>query len=83
MKEMTQMFFVLVVLHLVLLHTVDGRETLINPEQVASMTHRNADRPNKLLVDDVECVIELSNGKFVSVIEHCDEVQRKLEEAGK
>jgi uncharacterized protein YlzI (FlbEa/FlbD family) len=72
-----------IVLHLVLLHTIDGRETLINPEQVASMTHRSADKPNKLLTDGVECVIELSNGKFVSVIEHCDEVQQKLEEAGK
>jgi uncharacterized protein YlzI (FlbEa/FlbD family) len=72
-----------IVVHLVLLHTIDGRETLINPEQVASITHRNADEPNKLLVDSVECVIGFSNGKFVSVIEHCDEVKRKLEEAGK
>jgi len=75
--------FVLVVLHLVLLHTVDGRETLVNPEQVTSLTHRNEDAPNKLLTDTVQCVIGFSNGKFVSVIEHCDEVQRKLEDAGK
>jgi uncharacterized protein YlzI (FlbEa/FlbD family) len=70
-----------VVLHLVLLHTVDGRETLINPEQVTSITHREADAPNKLLTDTVQCVIGFSNGKFVSVLEHCDEVKQKLEDA--
>jgi len=74
---------VLIVLHLVLLHTVDGRETLVNPEQVASISSRVAGEPNKLLVEGVECVIGLTNGKIVSVIEHCDVVQQRLEEAGK
>ena len=72
-----------IVLHLVLLHTVDGRETLVNPEQVTSVTHKDADEPNKVLVETVQCVIGFSNGKFVSVLEHCDEVRQKLEEAGK
>jgi uncharacterized protein YlzI (FlbEa/FlbD family) len=70
-------------LHLILLHTVDGRETLVNPEQVTSITHRTEDTPNKLLTDTVQCVVGFSNGKFISVLEHCDVVQKKLEEAGK
>jgi len=74
---------ILLAMHLVLLHTVDGRDTLVNPEQVTSLTHRDDVEPNKLLVDTVRCVIGFSNGKFVSVLEHCDEVQRKLEDAGK
>jgi hypothetical protein len=70
-------------LHLILLHTVDGRETLVNPEQVTSLTHKSEGEPNKLLVDTVQCVVGFSNGKFVSVTEHCNEVQKRLEEAGK
>ena len=70
-------------LHLILLHTVDGRETLVNPEQVTSITHRAEDAQNKLLTDTVQCVVGFSNGKFVSVLEHCDVVRQKLEEAGK
>ena len=66
--------------HLVLLHTIDGRETFINPDQVASMSAHKADEPNKLLHDGVECVIGLTNGKIVSVIEHCDDVRRRVEE---
>ena len=67
-------------LHLILLHTVDGRETLVNPEQVTSVQSRS-DEPNKVLVNTVQCVIGFSNGKFVSVVEPCDEVRSKLESA--
>ena len=66
-------------LHLVLLHTVDGRETLINPDQVASMSAAVEGEKNKLLVETVQCVIGLTNGKIVSVIEPCHEVQQLLE----
>jgi uncharacterized protein YlzI (FlbEa/FlbD family) len=68
-----------VVLHLVLLHTVDGRATLINPEQVASMSAHVEGGKNKLLVETVQCVIGLTNGKIVSVVEPCDEVKQLLE----
>jgi uncharacterized protein YlzI (FlbEa/FlbD family) len=68
-----------VVLHLVLLHTVDGRATLINPEQVASMSSHVEGGKNKLLVETVQCVIGLTNGKIVSVVEPCDEVKQLLE----
>jgi uncharacterized protein YlzI (FlbEa/FlbD family) len=67
-------------MHLVLLHTVDGRETFVNPEQVVSMSSHKAGEQNKVLVESVECVLGLSNGKIVSVLEPCDEVLRKLEE---
>ena len=70
-----------IALHLVLLHTVDGRETLINPDHVNSVSSHRAGEPNKLLVDSVECVIALTNGKIVSVIEPCDIVKKLLEEA--
>ena len=69
-----------IVVHLVLLHTVDGRETFVNPEQVVSMSSHKEGEANKVLVEGVQCVLGLSNGKIVSVLEHCDEVLRKLED---
>jgi len=70
-------------LHLILLHTVDGRETFVNPEQITNMAAHMPGEQNKVLTGAVQCVVSLSNGKFVSVREPCDEVQRKLEEAGR
>ena len=71
----------LIAVKLVLLHTVDGRETLVNPQQVASMSARKVGEENKLLVGGVECAIGLTNGKIISVVEPCDEVKLLLEAA--
>lgn len=68
-----------IVLHLVVLHTVDGHEVAVNPEQVTSLHAAKPDEPNKVLVETVQCVIGFTNGKFVSVSEHCDVVRRLLE----
>lgn len=72
---------ILVTLHLVLLHTVDGREVLINPEQVTSIQAHKEGEENKVLVDTVQCAIGLTNGKFISVAERCDKVKQLLEDA--
>lgn len=71
---------ILVAAHLVLLHTVDGRETFVNPDQVASMSSHKEGEQNKLLVETVNCVIGMANGKLVTVVEPCSEVKQKLEE---
>lgn len=71
----------LIAVRLILLHTVDGRETMINPQQVASMSSHAEGEKNKVLVDTVQCVIALTNGKFVSVREPCDDVKLLLEAA--
>jgi uncharacterized protein YlzI (FlbEa/FlbD family) len=69
-----------IVLHLVLLHTVDGRETYVNPKQIASISSAVEGEKNKLLIESVHCVIGLTNGKILSVKEDCDEVVQKLED---
>jgi uncharacterized protein YlzI (FlbEa/FlbD family) len=69
-----------IVLQLVLLHTVDGRETYVNPKQIASISSAVEGEKNKLLVESVHCVIGLTNGKIISVKEDCDEVVQKLEQ---
>ena len=68
----------LVALHLIVLHTVDGREVSVNPEQVTTL-HATRDEGNKLVTDEAHCVVMLTDGKFVSVAEACDEVRKLLE----
>jgi uncharacterized protein YlzI (FlbEa/FlbD family) len=65
---------------LILLHTVDGRETYVNPKQIASISSAVEGEKNKLLIETVHCVIGLTNGKIISVRENCDEVVQKLEQ---
>ena len=63
----------------VMLHTVDGRDVAVNHDQIASVTHAKDGESNKLLTAGVQCVLNMTNGKFISVIERCDDVLRKLE----
>jgi uncharacterized protein YlzI (FlbEa/FlbD family) len=65
---------------LILLHTVDGRETYVNPKQIASISSAVEGEKNKLLIETVHCVIGLTNGKIISLRENCDEVVQKLEQ---
>jgi hypothetical protein len=69
----------LIVLHLIVLHTVDGHEVAINPEQVTSLTAGKPHQDNKLLANNVRCVVGLTDGKFVSVSESCAAVRQLLE----
>jgi hypothetical protein len=66
---------------LILLHGPDGHEIRISPSQVTSMRSSVEGQPNKALDDDVRCMINLADGKFVSVVEPCHIVQHMLEEA--
>ena len=72
---------VLVVLHLVMLHTVDGHEVAISADQVTSLHAAKEDQDNKFFADSVNCVVGLTDGKFVSTAEKCSEVKQLLEEA--
>lgn len=73
--------FIFIVIELVVFHSVDGHEVAINPKQVSSITAARPDVGNEVLVETVKCVIGMTNGKFHSVAETCDEVKRKLEAA--
>jgi hypothetical protein len=70
-----------IVLHLIVLHTVDGHEVSINPKQVTSLHAAKDDQANKHYVEDARCIISLTDGKFVTVIERCDAVRKLLEGA--
>jgi uncharacterized protein YlzI (FlbEa/FlbD family) len=66
---------------LIALHTVDGREIAVNPAHVTHMRQArpDSDADNKAFASGVHCMVNLSDGKFVTVVEDCDEVRRLIE----
>jgi hypothetical protein len=67
------------VVGLVLLHGPNGHEILVNPATVTSMHSAIEGKPNELLTDAVRCLINTSDGKFLSVIETCETVRELME----
>jgi hypothetical protein len=67
-------------LSLVLLHRVDGGEVFVNPKLVTSL-HAAAGPRNKLVTGEAGCIIWMSDGKFLSVLERCEAVRGLLGQA--
>jgi hypothetical protein len=63
---------------LIILHAPGGKEVQINPDMVTSL--RGRQDGNKNLTDEANCYINLTDGKFVAVVEHCTEVRSRMEE---
>lgn len=68
---------IFIVLHLIVLHVPDGSEVQINPEHVTSLRARSDD--HKHFSPHVNCMVGLTDGKFVTVVETCDVVRELLE----
>jgi len=66
---------------LILLHGPNGHEISVSPRLITSMHAAIPGQPNKQFNDDVNCVINTADGKFVSVVETCDEVRTLIEGA--
>lgn len=61
-------------------HMADGREVLVNPRQVTRLGEaRPEGDPQKTLTDEVRCVIWLTDGTYVAVVETCVTVRRLME----
>ena len=66
---------------LISLHTAAGTIVEVNSELI---THMHNPYPgNKAFVDKVNCMVNLADGRFVTVIETCDQVRRAIEAARK
>ena len=63
---------------MILLHTAAGQPVLINPELITSLQGRSVDRP-ELFVQDARCLINMTDGRFQTVRETCDQVRRLVE----
>lgn len=68
----------LLALTLIVLHSIDGFEIFINPEQIIILrptSEAAKGTPNTLIAKGHACVIGLTDGKFVSVVEDCGTVR--------
>jgi hypothetical protein len=59
-------------------HTLDGRTVIINSEEIISFAQPNKEKG--LWTDAARCIITLTDAKFVTVKETCDEVRASLKE---
>lgn len=73
----------LIVLHLLLLHAPGGQEINLNPVHINSMRAGEGGDKNVLFTGAVHCVIAMTDGKLVNVVEPCSEVRRQIDELEK
>ena len=68
---------------LMLLHGPDGSEIRVNPDQI---THLRSAKPNASKDEKIfhgspaNCMINLADGKFVTVVETCEQVKGMMKE---
>jgi len=68
---------------LVELHTLDGGLVQINPNHIVGLRTPSKDRAKRLLSMDVHCIINMADGKFLTVLEPCAMVEAKLPQVRK
>jgi hypothetical protein len=70
----------LVAVQMITVHMLDGREVLVNPAAIAELrSGRPDDDPKRVLIKGVFCVIFFPSGRWLSVVETCDEVRKLIE----
>lgn len=62
-------------LEMLVLHTLDGRPLWVRPEQIISLA---PSKDNTLLTKGVGCIVSLTDAKFVSIKETCEEVREMM-----
>jgi hypothetical protein len=67
-------------LQLVLLHAPDGHEVAVNPAEITHMHAKRDASGDKYFTKEAQCMINLSDGKFVTVIESCEIVRKLIKE---
>jgi hypothetical protein len=65
------------VLHLILVHAPDGQVIEINPSQVSSLRDRGDGEGH--FHKSVNCVLTMTNGKFIAVTEPCQTIVEMIE----
>jgi hypothetical protein len=72
----------LIAVHFLIVHSPDGREIDINPAGITSLRERREGdyATERVFSKNVKCWVGTSDGKFVTTIETCAEIRRRLEE---
>ena len=73
----------LILASLLLLHGPTGREIRINPRNVTSLHAPQPGQRNTSVTAGANCLINTSDGKFVSVAETCEAVSQMITGVGK
>jgi hypothetical protein len=60
--------------------TADGREAIVNTEQISSMLNPIDGEGNKMLASGVRCVVRMTSARFISAREDCDTILRRVKE---
>jgi hypothetical protein len=58
--------------------TLDGRQVLINRQAIVTIGGARKDGGQAVLSGKVTCLVTLSDGKFVTVVESCDTIRQRL-----
>jgi hypothetical protein len=62
------------------LHTLHGDVVQVNPTMVVSL-RRPQGKGKQVMHGDVQCIVNFVDGKFITVLESCSEVRKKLEQS--
>jgi hypothetical protein len=73
MKELFLVAFITV-------QTADGREAIVNTEQISSMLNAIDGEGNKMLAAGVRCVVRMTSARFISAREDCDSILRRIDQ---
>jgi hypothetical protein len=65
------------VLVMIILHSGAGVEIDLQTDSITNL--RNPEPQNKLFTGSVQCVVNMNDGKYVTVKETCAEVRRLME----
>jgi hypothetical protein len=63
------------------LHTLDGGAVQVNPIMVVSL-RKPQGKDKQVMHQDVQCIVNFVDGKFITVVETCATVRKMLEDAG-
>ena len=70
----------MILMLMIILHSGAGVEMAVNPALITNM--RNPEPNNPSFTPNVKCLINMSDGKFVTVKETCEEVRRMMRQQG-
>jgi hypothetical protein len=66
-------------LRLLVLHDADGREIIINATEITTLRRRGT---GSNFPEELQCMVNFTDGKFAAVTESCETVRKLSEKAG-
>jgi hypothetical protein len=61
---------------IIILHALSGAELSVNIDKIVSM--REGEHKGEVFTKEVQCIVSTNDGKFLSVVETCDEIRNMV-----